>query len=264
MTGNGDDHALSEDKLFRVIQLHAAVSRRKAHELVAAGEVTIDGEAVVDPFAILDPSQTGTVRVRGHPISLAPREHRAYRFHKPKGMLCSHDDPHCGDTVGRVLRADGFLGYNWAGRLDQDAEGLLVVSNDGRLIERLTHPRYEIEKIYRVRLARPPSPKRLAAALDEMRSGIEDQGETLRIVGGKPARGGKTVEVTLAEGKKHEIKRLFGHFDLRIAALKRIAVGPVRLGSLPPGTFARIEGDEAAALARIVVGNTRPPSDCRS
>jgi 23S rRNA pseudouridine2605 synthase len=234
------DDRRGDVKLFRFLQTQAGVSRRKAIDLVLAGEVAVDGQTILDPFLVLGVSLARQLALRGHPLSLEPREPRVYRFHKPKGMLCSHDDPFCGNTVGRLLRAEGFLGYTWVGRLDQDAEGLLLVSNDGNLIQAFTHPRYEVRKVYHVWIAESPPEHDLDRALRLMERGIEDEGETLRVLEGRVEGRPRHAVVTLAEGKKHEVKRLFAHFGFSVSRLVRVAVGPIELGDLPPGAFGRL------------------------
>ncbi len=237
-------------KLFRILQAQAGVSRRKAIDLVAAGEVEVDGRPVVDPFAPFAAGGPRRLTLRGHPLSLEPPEPRVYRFHKPAGMLCSHDDPFSGNTVGRILRAEGFVGYTWVGRLDQDAAGLLLVSNDGDVIQAFTHPRYEIRKVYRVWIAGSPPDRDLERALAAMEQGIEDEGETLRTLDGRVEGRPRHVVITLGEGRKHEIKRLFAHFDFRVSRLVRVSVGPVGLGDLAPGAFERLPlADEVALVA---------------
>ncbi|HEO70842.1 MAG TPA: rRNA pseudouridine synthase, partial [Candidatus Hydrogenedentes bacterium] len=196
-------------KLFALVQQQAGLSRRKAQELIAAGEVSVEGQIVRDPFSSVPPHAVSLLRVRGHPLSLHAAEHRVYRYHKPAGMLCSHDDPHEGNTVGRVLRAEGFIGYTWAGRLDQDAEGLLLISNDGELIHRLSHPRFEVVKTYHVRLRRTPNVAELRRLFAEMRRGVHSEGDLLRIQTGTLAGTPPHPVVQLCEGKKREVKRLF-------------------------------------------------------
>ena len=238
-----DDEARTA-KLLQWVQRQSGVSRRKARELIEAGEVTVDDEVVLDPFLPIAPSNIGRLSLRGHPLATDPPQGRVYRYHKPAGMLCSHDDPHYGNTVGRILRADGFIGYTWAGRLDQDAEGLILLSNDGELVHRLSHPRYEVQKTYRVWLDRLPRKPVMDRVLSEMRAGVVDQKETLRILAGRIDGRPPHVRLTLTEGKKHEIKRLFAHFDLSVVRLLRVAIGPIELGELPPGAFDRLaEGD---------------------
>jgi 23S rRNA pseudouridine2605 synthase len=237
-------------KLFRLVQTHAGISRRKAQELIEAGEVTLNGEVVEDPFYILDLQSVTSLHLRGHPLSMDQIAYRTYRYYKPEGVLCSHDDPHYGNTVGRILRAEGFIGYTWAGRLDQDAEGLILLTNDGELIHVLTHPRYEVEKVYHVWLSSCPSRKAMNRMFEEMRAGIENEGETLRILRGEPGGRSPHAALTLVEGKKREIKRLFAHYKLGVTRLKRVAIGPTTLSELEPGRFSRLEEGETQTLYR--------------
>jgi len=237
-----------EAQLFRILQAQAGVSRRKAIDLILAGEVEVDGRTTSDPFLAWVQGAPRRLTLRGHSLSLEPPEPRIYRFHKPSGMLCSHDDPFSGNTVGRALRAEGFLGYTWVGRLDQDAEGLLLVSNDGNFVQAFTHPRYEIRKVYRVWVAGSPPDRDLERALKAMERGVEDEGETLRTLAGRVEGRPRCAVVTLGEGKKHEIKRLFAHFDLHVTRLVRVAVGPIELGELPSGAFERLPADVERAL----------------
>ncbi len=251
-------------KLFRFLQTQAGVSRRKALDLVLAGEVSLDGAPARDPFALIEPGTTRRLSLRGHPLSLEPRESHIYRLYKPLGMLCSNDDPFSGNTVGRLLRAEGFLGYSWVGRLDQDAEGLLVLSNDGDVIQTLSHPRYEVRKEYRVWLAESPSQGAVEQALRGMTRGFEDEGETLRILDGRVEGRPRYAVVVLAEGRKHEVKRLFAHFGYTVDRLLRVAVGPVQLGDLAPGTFERLPSAEESSLiegARRLLAETGATPD---
>lgn len=259
-----DTRAHDEMKLFRFLQAQAGVSRRKALDLVLAGEVTVNGERVLDPFLLLTRGTLHGLALRGHPLSLEPREARVYRLNKPHGMLCSHDDPFCGNTVGRLLRADGFLGYTWVGRLDQDAEGLLLLSNDGDVIQAFTHPRYEVQKVYRVWLAASPPEREIVRALRSMEHGVEDAGEVLRILDGRIEGRPRHVVITLAEGRKHEIKRLFARFDFSVSRLLRVAVGPILLGDLAPGAWDRLPPPEEASLvdlARTLLAQAGEASD---
>lgn len=251
MYSNDDmDERAQEPKLLQWVQRQGGVSRRKAQELIEDGEVAVNGEAAVDPFLSLAAESIERLSLRGHPLSLDAPEPRVYRYHKPAGVLCSHDDPHYGRTVGRILRAEGFIGYNWAGRLDQDAEGLILLTNDGELVHRLSHPRYEVEKTYRVWVDRLPRKPVLDQWLSEMQRGIVDRGDTLRILSGKVEGRPPYVRLVLTEGKKHEIKRLFAHFDLSIVRLVRVAIGPIELGHLPAGAIERLSEDGEDRLRR--------------
>ncbi|MBU1049757.1 pseudouridine synthase [Candidatus Bipolaricaulota bacterium] len=238
--------------MFLLIQRHAGVSRRKAQELVLAGEVALNDTIVVDPFLRINPGTAVSLSLRGHPISLQSPELRIYRYHKPKGMLCSHDDPHEGNTVGRILRSEGLIGYSWAGRLDQDSEGLLLVTNDGTLLNHLSHPRYEVTKSYNVWLDRLPHRAELDGMLREMKQGIHDEGDLLRILSGKMAGSPPHIFIQLTEGKKREIKRLFAHFDLAVVRLLRLSIGPVELGDLRPGSLERMSVAQIKSLRQFI------------
>jgi 23S rRNA pseudouridine2605 synthase len=237
-------------KLVHWIQQHGGISRRKAQELIARGEVAVDGVTVTEPSAPVAGEDVRTLSLRGHPLPIEAPEPRVYRYHKGRGILCSHDDPHEGNTVGRILRAEGFIGYTWAGRLDRDAEGLLVLSNEGDLIHAFTHPRYEVEKTYRVWTDPAFEPSAASRIFAGMRAGIADDGDTLRILEGRARGRPPCAEVTLTEGQKHEVKRLFAHFGFRVRRLVRVRVGPIDLGNLPRGSFSRLSpAEEAAAFA---------------
>lgn len=242
------DASKSETKLFLLIQRQAGVSRRKAEELVLAGEVAIDDTVVMDPFALIEPTTVTKLSLRGHPLSLQAPEFRVYRYHKPKNMLCSHDDPHEGNTVGRVLRSEGLIGYSWAGRLDQDSEGLLLITNDGVLLNHLSHPRYEVTKSYSVWLDRLPQRAALDSMLRQMKEGIDDDGDRLRILSGRMEGNPPHISIQLTEGRKREIKRLFAHFQLSVARLLRLSIGPVELATLRPGTLERMQPAELEKL----------------
>jgi 23S rRNA pseudouridine2605 synthase len=244
------EERIRDSKLLQWVQRQGGVSRRKAQELIEVGEVSVDGEIVRDPFLSLSAESIGRLRLRGHPLALEPPEPRIYRYHKPAGILCSHDDPHYGNTVGRILRAEGFIGYNWSGRLDQDAEGLILLTNDGDLIHRLSHPRYEVEKTYHVWINRLPRKPEMDRILAEMRRGILDREELLRILSGRIEGRPPYVRLLLTEGKKHEIKRLFAHFDLSVVRLLRVAIGPIGLGDLAAGSIERLPEEDEECLRR--------------
>lgn len=235
-------------RLLQWIQRHAGVSRRKAQDLIASGEVSLNGKPVTDPFLPVSQAGIQKLALRGHPLPIESPESRIYRYHKPRDVLCSHDDRFYGNTVGRVLRAEGFVGYTWAGRLDRDAEGLLLLSNDGDLIHAFTHPRYEVPKTYHVWLERLPKADAMGRIFSEMRKGIADEGDTLRIlegrVEGRPAR----ATIVLAEGRKHEVKRLFAHFGLDVTRLVRSSIGPVKLENLRPGEISRLSSAQEQAV----------------
>lgn len=200
-----------------------------------------------NPFADYSLGEIDKLYLRGHPLPTYPAKKRAYKFFKPQGMLCTHDDPHYGRTLGRTLRSEGFIGYRWAGRLDQDAEGLLLLSNDGELVHSLTHPKYEVEKRYHIWVSDRLGHGEIGGIIDRFMEGVEDEGDLLQIKEGGVINRGKEhteLELILTEGKKNEIKRLFDSVDLTIVRLRRLAIGPIELGNLSPEDFMQVSPDE--------------------
>ncbi|MFB6290811.1 MAG: pseudouridine synthase [Candidatus Bipolaricaulia bacterium] len=236
---------------MKIIQQQSGLSRRKARDLIEEGEVTIDGRKESNPFEDYSLEEINKLYLRGHPLPTYPPQKRAYKFFKPTGMLCSHDDPHYGRTLGRTLRSEGFIGYRWAGRLDQDAEGLLLLSNDGQLVHSLTHPRYEVEKRYHIWISEELGHGAIGGIIEKFMEGIEDNGELLQIKEGGVINQGEDhteLELVLTEGKKNEIKRLLNAVDLTIVRLRRVAIGPIELGDLSPEDIERVTPDEWSAL----------------
>ncbi|MCF7890300.1 hypothetical protein K9M78_03680 [Candidatus Bipolaricaulota bacterium] len=234
-------------KLMKIVQQQSGLSRRKARDLIEGGEVTVDGKEESNPFEDYVLDEMDRLYLRGHPLPTYPPQKRAYKFYKPTGMLCSHDDPHYGRTLGRTLRSEGFIGYRWAGRLDQDAEGLLLLSNDGQLVHSLTHPRYEVEKRYHLWISEDLGHGKIGGIIEQFMEGIEDNGDLLRIKEGGVINLGDEhteIELVLTEGKKNEIKRLMDAVNLTIVRLRRVAIGPIELGDLSPEDIQRVSSDE--------------------
>ncbi len=238
---------------MKIVQQQSGLSRRKSRDLIEEGEVIVDGEEEENPFENYELEEIDQLYLRGHPLPTYPPQKRAYKFYKPTGMLCSHDDPHYGRTLGRTLRSEGFIGYRWAGRLDQDAEGLLLLSNDGQLIHSLTHPRYEVEKRYQIWISEKLDHGKLGGIIENFMEGINDNGDLLQIKEGGVLNQGEEhteLELVLTEGKKNEIKRLMEAVDLTIVRLRRVAIGPIELGDLSPEDIERVSSDEWKKLRK--------------
>lgn len=236
---------------MKIIQQQSGLSRRKSRQLVEEGEIVVNGEVEENPFEQYELAEIETLYLRGHPLPTYSPKHRAYKYFKPTDVLCSHDDPHYGRTVGRILRSEGFIGYTWAGRLDQDAEGLIVLTNDGQLVHLLTHPRYDVKKKYHIWFSQHMSHGKIGEIIDRFVKGIEDDGELLQAEsGGVVDRGDNhtQLQLVLTEGRKNEIKRMCAYFDLNIMRLRRISLGPVELGGLSPGDISRITTEEMERL----------------
>jgi len=163
--------------------------------------------------------------------------------HKPAGVVSTAREP--GGRPAVVELVDSVARLYPVGRLDADSTGLLLLTNDGELANRLTHPRYEVAKAYRVRLSRPPSDsdlRRLAAGV-ELEDGMTAPAEVRRL-------GEREVEIVLREGRNRQVRRMAEAIGNRVASLRRVRFGPIELGSLPSGTARRLSDDEIASLRR--------------
>ena len=242
-------------RFLQIVQRQAHISRRKAQELIKTGKVQLNGEVVLTPFVELSLGQVRKLCVDEKQISLKQLEIAVYKYYKPRGMISSHEDPKYQNTMGKVLETAGLKGYAVAGRLDRDAEGLMLFSNDGRLINVLTHPRYRVQKRYEVLVSAVIPYRHADEILMRMEKGILDQGEKLRILDGRFLGQGPNdslFELILTEGRKHEIKRLFHHFRLPVLRLMRTTIGPVEVRRLKPRDLERVTAGERRALQALL------------
>jgi 23S rRNA pseudouridine2605 synthase len=205
--------------------------------LIAAGRVTVGGEAVNDPARDVGPEDD--VRVDGSPVTVEERE--VWAVNKPAGVVSTAKEPGSRRAVVELVRSEARL-YP-VGRLDVDSTGLILLTNDGELANRLTHPRYEVEKAYRVELRRPPS----KADLRRLAEGVElDDGRTA------PARvrrsGEREIEIVLREGRNRQVRRMAEAVGNRVVALRRVRFGPIELGDLGEGRARPLSEKETKLL----------------
>lgn len=226
----------NRERLVKFLSSAGAASRRAAGELVKSGRVSVNGQTVLEPGMRLSPGDQ--VTLDGAPVR--PAEKRFYiMLHKPRGYVCTSSDPHAERKAVDLIRLDPPVRLFSAGRLDKESEGMILFSNDGEYVEQLTHPRYEILKQYHVRLTRDLT----GPELERIRNGIADDGDILRVraierIG--PAR----YRITLNEGKKREIRRITAAVGAPTLQLKRVRIGSLKLGSLPPGRWRQLSPDE--------------------
>jgi 23S rRNA pseudouridine2605 synthase len=227
---------------------HAGIgSRRHCDELIAAGRVKVDGVSVSDLGLKINPG-SHKVSVDDHPVKVEKPVYWA--VNKPVGVLCTNDDP------GGRPRAIDLLPHveqrvYTVGRLDEDSEGLLLMTNDGELAFHLTHPRYGIPKTYQVLVAGKPTPQDLQKLLDGVwiSDGKVKAREVRRL---KPQGDSTWLRVVLTEGKNREIRRMLAGLGHKVMRLKRVAIGPVRLDRLPKGKARRVSEPELIELRRWV------------
>jgi 23S rRNA pseudouridine2605 synthase len=238
------------ERLQRSLARAGFGSRRACEEVIAAGRVEINGR-VATLGDRLDPA-VDEVRVDGSKVNVDP-ELRTFALHKPRGVTTTMRDPHADRDLSGFL-PEGVHVFP-VGRLDRDTEGLLLLTNDGSLAHRLTHPRYAIEKEYLAEVDRPPSQRQLA----RLRRGVELVDGTARAIdarsaggwggtGGAAGRGG--VRLVMVEGRKREVRRMLDAVELPVRRLVRVRVGPIRLGRLRPGEIRELEPEDVRALYR--------------
>ncbi|HEX6586148.1 MAG TPA: pseudouridine synthase [Solirubrobacterales bacterium] len=217
---------------------HAGVaSRRAADGLIAAGRVRVGGETVTDPAC--DVGEGSGVEVDGRPV--VPEGREVWAVNKPAGVVSTAREPGRRRAITELV--DSRRRLYPVGRLDADSTGLILLTNDGELANRLTHPRHGVPKTYRVRLARPPSDR----DLNRLRRGIPlDDGVTAPA---EVARlGEQEIEMTIREGRKRQVKRMAEAVGNEVSALTRVRIGSLELGGLRRGDARRLEQREVAAL----------------
>ena len=217
---------------------HAGVaSRRAAEELIAAGKVRVGGEVVTDPAKDVD--ERSDVEVEGRPVAPEPRE--VWAVNKPLGVVSTAREPGGRRAVTQLVDSPRRL-YP-VGRLDADSTGLILLTNDGGLANRLTHPRYGVPKTYLVRLARPLS----EAELDRLRRGVElEDGPTAAAE--VERLGERELEITIREGRKRQVRRMAEAIGNQVEELTRTRIGPLDLADLRRGEARRLDRREIAAL----------------
>jgi 23S rRNA pseudouridine2605 synthase len=247
MSHSQPDHETNSIRLQKVLAAAGIGSRRACEDLISAGRVTVDGRTVREQGLRVDP-QRAIVTVDGARINV--RDDLVYlALNKPRGVLSAMSDDRGRRTVGDYV-ADRAERLFHVGRLDADSEGLLLLTNDGDLAHRLSHPSYGVQKTYLAEVS-GPIPRDLGRRL---RAGIElDDGmvhvDEFRLI--EAANRRALVELVLHEGRKHVVRRLLATAGHPVSRLVRTAVGPVRLGALRPGTLRRLGQDEIGKLYQL-------------
>jgi 23S rRNA pseudouridine2605 synthase len=233
-------------RLAKYLASAGVASRRACDPIIRAGRVAVDGATVTDPAR--DVSDSNRVAVDGKPVSLAAPERVVYVLNKPAGVVSTARDPQGRPTV--VTMVPQIERLYPVGRLDIDTTGLLLLTNQGELAHRLTHPSFEVEKTYRVVVGGPALHEQ---ALRALRDGVElEEGRTA------PAKvrrvSADTLEITIHEGRKRQVKRMCEAVGHPVKRLERIAFGPLSLGDLPRGRWRRLNDAEVDRLVAWVAG----------
>ena len=222
---------------------HAGVaSRRASEQLVFAGRVTVGDEVVRDPARDVDGSLP--VAVDGRPVRVSTGQKAVYAVHKPRGVVSTARDPQGRPTIVSLVPSARRL-YP-VGRLDADSTGLILLTDDGELAHRLTHPSFEVPRTYHAKVRNAPVRDE---AVRRLREGVElDDGRT------GPARvkrlGADRLEITIHEGRKRQVRRMCEAVGHPVIALERVRFGPLWLGKLEEGRYRRLTAAEVEKLRR--------------
>ena len=228
-------------RLQKFLSQAGVASRRSSEELITGGRVSINGRVATELGVRVQPSDD--IRVDGKRIR--PAASQWYALHKPRGYMSTRSDPQGRQTLYDLVPPP-MRRLFYVGRLDFDSEGLVLLTNDGDTAHRLLHPRYGVDREYDVELEEQIDD----SALEQLRIGVQlDDGRArARTVRRK---GGRRVVLTLQEGRKREVRRMFAELGYRVIRLRRVRYGPIRLGDLPSGDWRALDARELDALRRV-------------
>jgi 23S rRNA pseudouridine2605 synthase len=254
------------ERLQKVLSQAGVASRRLSEELITQGRVQVNGETVTALGTKADPD-VDEIKVDGRRIQTQKRK-RYILLHKPRGYITSRSDPEGRPTVLDLLR--GVREYIYpVGRLDYDSEGLLILTNDGELATRLTHPRHEVDKVYEARVRGVPD----AHTLERLAKGVTIDGRRtapakIRVIDSpnkRPAEKEKEqtrIELAIHEGRQRQVRKMFDAVGHPVVRLKRVRIGPIADPDIPMGHWRDLTPQEVAKLQRTT-GLAAPPGETR-
>lgn len=233
-----------QERLQKILSRAGIASRRGAEEVMLHGRVTVNGETIRELGTKAD-IQTDDVRVDG--VRIRPPKQPVYLvLNKPKGVVSTRHDPEGRPTVMSLVPA--VAGLFPVGRLDVTTEGLILLTSDGDFAQRVSHPSYEVPRVYEAKVRGVPGAETLA----RLKRGVLVEGERMAVDRARllESHNNSWVEVTLHEGKHHEVKRLLQAVGHPVSKLRRVALGPVTTRGLKPGQFRELTPREIHALSR--------------
>lgn len=232
-------------RLQKYLSRAGASSRREGERLILAGRVRVNGEVVRELGTRVDPDHD-RVELDGREVVV--QASRWIALHKPPGVLTTARDPGGDPIVYDLLPADAG-GLRYVGRLDRETEGLLLLTNEGATLNGLTHPRYEVEREYRVEVRTAPGRevlRRLVAGV-RLEDGLARARRAWTPAGAPP----EVLHLVLTEGRNREVRRMMEAVGHPVVRLVRVRYGPVRLGDQAPGTWRELSDDEIEELRRV-------------
>jgi 23S rRNA pseudouridine2605 synthase len=241
---------MAQKRVQLIIRDAGLASRRKAEEMILEGRVTLNGSIVTDPTMTADPDRDH-IKVDGKLLLRPDSAKYYYLFNKPRNVVSTMSDPEGRPCVGDLLKTLKKRFFT-VGRLDFDAEGLMILTNDGQLAQKLSHPSHRIPRTYLVKVRGTPDDRLLSTIKRGMRIG---DGERLGDVLWSVVKKQKTttwLRIVLYEGKKNEIKRIFLQIRHPVRKIRRVGFGPLTLGTLPVGEWRPLTEREMTKLAAII------------
>ncbi|NTV13614.1 MAG: rRNA pseudouridine synthase [Desulfobulbaceae bacterium] len=225
---------MAEERLQKVLAAAGLCSRRQAEKLISAGRVSVDGQIINTLGSKIDPTRQ-KISVDGRPLAQAKTELVYYLLNKPRGYVTTMSDPQGRPLVTSLLKGVKARVFP-VGRLDIDTSGALILTNDGELTQKVLHPSNEINRTYLARVAGKPSEPQL----DSLRRGILMEGRKtwparIRVVGSD--RDSTNIEITIHEGRKRQVRKMFAAIGHPVWELARTAYAKLELGNLPIGRF---------------------------
>ena len=254
-----------EVRLQKLIAGTGLASRRKAEEMIVAGRVMVNGKTVTELGTKVDPGRDH-VKVDGKHLSAA-QPFVYLMLNKPKNVVSTLDDPGGRTTVKDYLHGVSVRVFP-VGRLDFDSEGLMLLTNNGELAQAMLHPRYHVPKTYLIKVkgvVPDEDIKQLEAGV-RLEDGMTGPAQVRKV---RKVEANSWLEITIREGRKHQVKRMLESVGRRVIKLLRVRMGPLMLGDLEPGEFRFLTDREANALRRLVeervasVGDTPAPAPSR-
>jgi pseudouridine synthase len=238
------------ERLHKVLAHAGVASRRASERLIREGRVTVNGAVVEDLGVKVDPGHDA-IKVDGKRVGAPPSHHTYLALNKPRGVVTTMSDPEGRPTVRDLLRGIRARVYP-VGRLDYDSEGLLLLTDDGDLARDLMHPARGVEKTYLVKVKGTPDPETLI----RLRRGVPLDGRRTGAARVRTVRRGLNawLEVTIAEGRNRQVRRMFQAVGCPVQRLRRVVYGGVPMGSLAVGALRQLSSAEVALLRRAAAG----------
>lgn len=229
----------AQSRLVKYLSMSGFCSRRESARIIKDGKILVNGKLVKDPSVFIKISDK--VECNGEKIRPGP-DNIYLILNKPKGYVCSLKDSHAEKLASGLIDIPGSPRIFNVGRLDKDSEGLIMFTNDGNFMERVSHPRYGVRKTYEVLLDAPLQEN----DLNTIKTGIRDGNDTLRVAEIRPCETKNLYLFVMTEGKKREIRRIASRLGRKIMRLKRVSIGKLELGNLETGKWRFLSEEEIA------------------